>query len=115
MLRTACQHIHQLEEAGLLPTFKKLSANVSAIQLNQIDFVENLQRIIRESFIDPHHFGIEFTEGTLIKRIEDTVQKMLALRASGIHFSIDDFGTGYSSLACLNRFPIETLIDQTFV
>lgn len=116
MLRSACRQLRLLEESRLPSTFKKLSVNVSGIQLSQNNFVEHFQGIIRESSINPTHLGVELTESTLIKHTDETVEKMRALHASGIQFAIDDFGTGYSSLAYISRFPIATLkIDQAFV
>ncbi|NMQ28406.1 EAL domain-containing protein [Candidatus Accumulibacter phosphatis] len=52
----------------------------------------------------------------LVDRVEDSIEKMLALKARGVGFSLDDFGTGYSSLSCLKRLPLNQLkIDQSFV
>ena len=52
----------------------------------------------------------------LVDRVEDSIEKMLALKARGVGFSLDDFGTGYSSLSCLKRLPLNPLkIDQSFV
>jgi len=112
----ACEQLRSLELLGLPDSFKKLSINVSAVQFNQNTFVDDLLMIIRDSGINPDHLGIELTESTLLKSIEDTIEKMERLRSYGIHFLIDDFGTGYSSLSYLNRFPVECLkIDQAFV
>jgi EAL domain-containing protein (putative c-di-GMP-specific phosphodiesterase class I) len=116
MLRSACSQLRTLEHAGLPALFTKVSVNVSAIQLRQNSFVEQVRRLVHESAINPTRLGIELTEGTLIKHTADAVDKMRALQESGIAFSIDDFGTGYSSLAYINRFPVAALkIDQAFV
>ncbi|MEG2034564.1 MAG: EAL domain-containing protein, partial [Janthinobacterium sp.] len=59
---------------------------------------------------------LEVTEGVLIDKMEDTIDRMAQLAALGLRFSIDDFGTGYSSLSALKSFPISTLkIDKSFV
>jgi diguanylate cyclase (GGDEF)-like protein len=116
MLQSACRQLRTLEQRGLPALFKKVSVNVSAIQLRQNNFVEQVQRLVHESGINPANLGIELTEGTLIKHTADAVDKMRALQNFGITFSIDDFGTGYSSLAYINRFPVAALkIDQAFV
>jgi EAL domain-containing protein (putative c-di-GMP-specific phosphodiesterase class I) len=59
---------------------------------------------------------LELTESIVIENIDDTVQKMNALKEMGIRMSIDDFGTGYSSLAYLKRLPLDQLkINNDFV
>jgi diguanylate cyclase (GGDEF)-like protein len=116
VLEQACKDLAVLEKCGLPERFRKLSVNVSAIQFNQKSFVANLLATIEKHDISREYLGIELTESTLIKNINDTVDMIAALKDNGITTSIDDFGTGYSSLAYLTRFPIETLkIDQMFV
>jgi diguanylate cyclase (GGDEF)-like protein len=116
MLRTACRQLRLLEERGLPSMFRKLSVNISGLQLGQNDFVDFAKGCIDASSIDPAHLGMELTESTLIKQADKTAEIMRALHSTGVRFAIDDFGTGYSSLAYINRFPIDTLkIDQAFV
>jgi EAL domain-containing protein (putative c-di-GMP-specific phosphodiesterase class I) len=59
---------------------------------------------------------LELTESVVLDDIEDTIEKMRALKQLGVGFSMDDFGTGYSSLSYLTRLPLDQLkIDQSFV
>ncbi len=93
-----------------------LSINLSPRQFRQPDFVTWMQQLLAEHAIDPHLLTLEITEGLVIGNVEQTIERMQALRALGLHFSIDDFGTGYSSLAYLKRLPISELkIDRSFI
>jgi diguanylate cyclase (GGDEF)-like protein/PAS domain S-box-containing protein len=93
-----------------------LAVNVSARQIRQPDFVEQLMRELRGAGVDPRRLKLELTESVLIENIEDIIEKMTALKALGVGFSLDDFGTGFSSLLYLKRLPLDQLkIDQSFV
>lgn len=93
-----------------------LAVNVSAVQLRQPDFVEQVTTVLREAGADPGRLKLELTESMLVDDVEATIAKMQSLKAIGIGFSLDDFGTGYSSLSYLKRLPLSQLkIDQSFV
>lgn len=94
----------------------RISVNVSALQFQQPDFVENIARELRESQLGPDCIELELTESILIRDVEETLKKLASLAVLGVKMSIDDFGTGYSSLSYLKRFPINKLkIDRSFV
>ena len=93
-----------------------LSVNISAKQLHQSDFVEQLLAVLGRTGANPCRLKLELTESLLVSNVEDSIAKMAALKAHGVGFSLDDFGTGFSSLAYLKRLPLDQLkIDQTFV
>ncbi len=115
VLETAC---HQLNLWSTDPTTAKLvlAVNVSAGQLHQDDFVEQVVATLEQTGVNPCRLKLEITESHLLDNIEDCITKMNRLRALGVRFSLDDFGTGYSSLTYLKRLPLEQLkIDQSFV
>ncbi len=93
-----------------------LAVNVSGHQLRQVDFVEQVLAALARSGADPHHLKLELTESLMLDNVEDTIEKMTALKAHGVGFALDDFGTGYSSLSYLKRLPLSRLkIDRSFV
>lgn len=93
-----------------------LAVNVSAQQFRLPDMVARMRAVLDRHGIDPTRLKIELTESMLVSDVEDTIEKMTALKAMGVGFSLDDFGTGYSSLSYLKRLPLDQFkIDQTFV
>ncbi|MDZ7863983.1 bifunctional diguanylate cyclase/phosphodiesterase [Acidovorax sp.] len=113
MLRATRDIAQQLPQ---LPGDFGLHVNVSARQLIQSDFVEQVQRTLQASGLPARHLTLELTESVLIEGDAVTHQQLSRLRALGLKIAIDDFGTGYSSLAYLSRLPFDCLkIDQTFV
>lgn len=93
-----------------------MSVNVSPIQLNQTNFIFELNDLIQEYGINPDLLEIEITEGVMINNMNETIDKLQALKDMGIRVSLDDFGTGYSSLSYLQMLPLNTLkIDKSFI
>jgi EAL domain-containing protein (putative c-di-GMP-specific phosphodiesterase class I) len=93
-----------------------MSVNISARQLAQADFVDEVLTIISAAGVDPTEIVLEMTETSMLQDIAATRSKLQELRDAGIGVSIDDFGTGYSSLSYLQQFPVTTLkIARDFV
>ncbi len=93
-----------------------LAVNVSAKQLHQTDFVDQVLGVIGSTGANPHRLKLELTESLLVSNVETVIAKMNALKAHGVGFALDDFGTGYSSLSYLKRLPLDLLkIDRSFV
>jgi diguanylate cyclase (GGDEF)-like protein len=93
-----------------------LAVNVSAKQLNQKNFVQQVKATVQYHDINPARLKLELTESMLVVDINSIIIKMDVLNKIGIKFSLDDFGTGYSSLQYLKKLPITQLkIDKSFV
>jgi diguanylate cyclase (GGDEF)-like protein/PAS domain S-box-containing protein len=115
VLETACVQL-ALWAAQPLMAHLTLAVNVSALQFNRTDFVEQVLSIVKSSGANPQRLKLELTESLFIDRMDEVVEKMFALKAKGVSFSLDDFGTGYSSLAYLKQLPLDQLkIDRSFV
>ena len=114
VLHATCKEICHWREQGL-PKIK-VSINISAIQIEQEDFVKKIVNTLDDFKLSGDYIELEITEYGLMKNRENTVQKLRRLSAHGITIAIDDFGTGYSSLSYLQNFPVNTLkIDRSFV
>ncbi len=114
VLQTACQQLAAWTSMGLQAI--RVSVNVSPRQLRSPDFVDDVRAALSHSGIDPRCLKLELTESMLVTDVDETAEKMRALKAIGVRFSLDDFGTGYSSLSILQQLPLDQLkIDQSFV
>lgn len=95
---------------------KYISVNVSPHQLQNADFVKDIQRLLDIHNVDPRHIQLEITEGTFLQESLNTQSQLRILGEMGFRLAIDDFGTGYSSLAYLKRFAVDVIkIDRSFV
>ncbi|WP_018413280.1 EAL domain-containing protein [Methyloversatilis thermotolerans] len=133
------QFIPVAERAGLMPALGRLvmeealqqlarwsrephmahlsmSINISAAQLYQDDFADQVLGALQHSGAPAHRIVLELTESILLGDVDGAIAVMQRLRGHGLRFSIDDFGTGYSSLGYLQKLPINELkIDRSFV
>ncbi len=93
-----------------------LSINISAVQLEKENFVDNLSHTLSLYGVNPESIEMEITESVFINNFEDVIDKIKTIRGLGMRVSLDDFGTGYSSLSYLKQLPIDTLkIDKSFI
>ena len=115
ILQEACRQLVVWQTHPLLGQLP-LAVNVSARQLHNPDFVDEVLGILEASGANPQRLELELTESQLVVDVETLIGRMEQLRAHGVTFSLDDFGTGYSSLAYLKRLPLSCLkIDRCFV
>ena len=114
VLETACRQNKAWQDAGFTPV--SMAVNLSSVQFHQLDFLENIQKTIALSGLDPKYLELELTEGILMNNTTEIINILNTFREMGIKISIDDFGTGYSSLSYLKRFPLDYLkVDRSFV
>ena len=102
----------QYEKAASL----KISINLSGHQINEVNLVENIDRICNLTQLDPKFIRMEITENILIKNHQIINDLFQQIKERKIQICIDDFGTGYSSLSYLHNFELDILkIDKSFI
>ncbi|MEO8279489.1 MAG: bifunctional diguanylate cyclase/phosphodiesterase [Ideonella sp.] len=100
--------------AGLAPV--RIAVNVSALQLRDAGFVNEVKRLLSVHPEAANGLELEITESVIMEDVEASIASLQEIRALGVTIAIDDFGTGYSSLSYLSKLPIGTLkIDCAFV
>jgi len=93
-----------------------VSVNVSALQLDSDELIEDVRSSLEQSDLDPASLTLEITETALMRDAEAAARRLGLLKRLGVRIAIDDFGTGYSSLTYLRRFPVDVLkIDRSFI
>jgi diguanylate cyclase (GGDEF)-like protein len=103
-------------EVATWPGHLKLSVNVSPIQFELVDVVEEVKEALAKSGLPAHRLDIEITEGIFMTNVRAVTEALQKLRQLGVGIALDDFGTGYSSLSYIGRLPIDKIkIDQSFV
>lgn len=113
-LRSAASKYASWQDRGLAAP--KIAVNVSAIQLRQDSFVEDIAAVVSSRNPGACGIDLEITESMVMRDLDRSVDILQKLRALGIRIAIDDFGTGHSSLSYLARLPLDFLkIDRSFV
>ncbi|WP_081933610.1 bifunctional diguanylate cyclase/phosphodiesterase [Massilia sp. 9096] len=114
VMRTAAAQNKAWQDAGLGPL--RVAVNLSARQFGAADLVPGIERVLRDTGLDPACLELELTESLFMSDVTPAVELLHRMKSLGIQLSIDDFGTGYSSFSYLSRFPIDVLkIDRSFV
>jgi len=114
VLSQAASDYHGWLKKGLPPP--RIAVNVSPLQLRHKDFVAEMDKALHTVAGEIAGLDIEITEGVLMEQMEQSIEKLRAVKAMGVQVAIDDFGTGYSSLRYIAHLPIDTLkIDRSFV
>jgi EAL domain-containing protein (putative c-di-GMP-specific phosphodiesterase class I) len=93
-----------------------VSVNVSAADVEEPGFVDELVNMLATANLRPHQLTLEITESAFISSKEMARDVLDALRREQVRLSIDDYGTGQSTLSYLKTFPVDELkIDKLFV
>jgi diguanylate cyclase (GGDEF)-like protein len=93
-----------------------LAINVSARDLADARFPDEVARAAADHGIDPSWLELEVTESLLLSDRVRTSRLLNRLVEQGVRIAIDDFGVGYSSLGQLKDLRANVLkIDRSFV
>jgi diguanylate cyclase (GGDEF)-like protein len=93
-----------------------MTVNFSTAQFNDPTMVEDVERTLAASEVDPRRVVIELTETAFLRDPESVTEKMRDLKDLKIRLAVDDFGTGNASLRHLATFPVDILkVDRSFV
>jgi diguanylate cyclase (GGDEF)-like protein len=113
VINEVCAQARLWLDAG---TPRRVSVNVSPLQLAARNVVPELTEALRRHGVPAHLIEVEITEGAAITDLPRAVGQLQQLRDAGISIALDDYGTGFSSLSLLRSLPLTTVkIDKTFI
>ncbi len=94
----------------------RVAVNVSARQLLEPSFADDVLSALQDTGTRPDQLGLEISEDVLHSCLDVAAGALRQLQELGVEIALDDFGTGSSSLAHLRRIPVDVLkIDRSFV
>jgi diguanylate cyclase (GGDEF)-like protein len=94
----------------------KLFINLSAVTIENQEFMQNLPAILEAQHTPPGEVVIEITEREALRQLSRLSGLIRELREEGILFALDDFGSGFNSFLYLKYFPVDFVkIEGSFV
>jgi diguanylate cyclase (GGDEF)-like protein len=116
VLAESCRQAVEWSAVSAMGSDLTMSVNLSAQQLQEPTFVDDLKAILDETGLQPRQLVLEMTETVMFHDTTTTLSRLEAIRDLGVRIAIDDFGTGYSSLGYLRRFRVDILkIAREFI
>jgi diguanylate cyclase (GGDEF)-like protein len=114
VIEEVCRQLARWESAGVpLP---RVAINISAAQLSQPGFHDEVRSVLQSHSIDPGLIELELPEQSFMGDTEGTQECLHALKEIGVRLAIDYFGASHSCLSYLPQLPLDVLkIDRSFV
>ncbi|WP_458701166.1 EAL domain-containing protein [Sulfurospirillum sp. 1307] len=114
VLKMVCKDLNKLLSLGLFDA--RISVNISAVQIKEENFYDDIIQILSENNINGNNIELELTESHMMQNPERSIELFTKFKKHDLTLAIDDFGTGYSSLSYLKRLPVDRLkIDREFI
>ncbi len=86
-----------------------VSVNLSAAEVWDLAFADELLRILAETGLPANRLELEITESYLVTEPQAAAATLSVLRALGVRIVLDDFGMGFASLGQLRRLPLDRI------
>lgn len=94
----------------------RMAVNVSIPQFRNLEFPNQVERVLRQYDIEDDRLELEITESIVMDDPAMVIEILHRMRQRGVGIAIDDFGVGFSSLNYIQRLPVSKLkIDRSFV
>ncbi len=116
VLRNAVRQLRRWQLAAQVDGTFNVRVNISTTELQNLELIEHVRDILRETGVEAANVIIELTESMAVNGGDLDQYSMTGLRRLGIQLEIDDFGTGYSSISYLRTLPVNVVkIDRSLI
>ncbi|MET3809311.1 EAL domain-containing protein [Arthrobacter sp. UYEF3] len=116
VLRNSVRQLRDWQDRLTLDPEFSVRVNISTTELQNLELIEHVQDILRETGVDAKNLVIELTESTAVTGGDIDKYSLSGLRQLGVQLEIDDFGTGYSSISYLRQLPVNVVkIDRSLI
>ena len=114
ILHKTCEAIKYFCEQGYF--LSRISVNVSALELKEENFTEDVVQVIAQSGVPDDKIAIELTESQTYSDFLIMKEAISKLKEKGVIFYLDDFGTGYSNMERIMEIPFDIIkFDRSLV
>ncbi|MDX8399532.1 MAG: EAL domain-containing protein, partial [Gallionellaceae bacterium] len=115
VLKMACEQLAKWSADDKMRDLT-MTINISSKQFALPDFVGEVADIIKQHNVDPTRLKMELSEQLLLSEVNNTMEKVHALKNMGVKMTMDNFNTMYSSLSFIRELSSDQLkIHQAFV
>ena len=114
ILKKTCDEIKKFLDEGY--DFKRLSVNLSTLDLRDEKLSEKVIEIIQTAEIPEEKIAFEITETQTELDFMMAKSTIYEMKEHGIKFYLDDFGTGYSNMERILELPFDIIkFDRSLV
>ena len=116
VLRNAVRQLRRWQQELNVDDSFNVRVNISTTELQNLDLIDHVQDILRETGVDAANLIVELTESMAVNGGDVDQYSLSGLRRLGVKLEIDDFGTGYSSISYLRKLPVNVVkIDKSLI
>lgn len=116
--RRLARHIARaaLVAAAQWPANLRLSLNVTAMDLFDRTFGEDLLAMLADTGFPAERLTLEITEQALVADLDRSARRLNRLADKGIRIALDDFGAGFCNFRYLKVLPLHSLkLDRSMI
>lgn len=96
--------------------FGRIAVNVSAIELGNPNYLNNLLALCDKYALPYSSVEIEITESTHLHSVKDSIAMLKNMIRHGIQVTLDDYGIGYSNFSTLIEVDFSLLkVDKSII